>query len=374
MEDHHYCSIAPSDDNKEFKSYNNKSEVVPVGRSSALNLKPISTATSITTCIAAKSDSPVPFKDKSRKTVDSSKSVVSNRISKAKQTLTASTNHQATINNSSTVQQIGNDCFKRFFLQRQLDGTFVIVPFGSTAFCPSSKPSILKTVPLTTTVANSTTVSIITTSCGNTKSQNDLDYKSPVIILNENSMKINQSTELAIKIEPTFNQIASMADSNVTMSTLVNKPSHYGPLRSLNVDTPHHHLQSATTHIAQNRNIHALSKPDYFATSVMTEMTSPPPIVTSSTQKLPIEESNTFENGSKYQLQMQNQPNNLFEQNMLPPVETIFPGDRHLMNEGFFATLQQLQSEMITDKMVGQQTTIINDHHIDYYNKGKKFF
>lgn len=70
-------------------------------------------------------------------------------------------------------------------------------------------------------------------------------------------------------------------------------------------------------------------------------------------------------------------PGNQMEQNILvtslPPVETIFNGDRNLMVNGSIGNLSQTQSHQpMSTELLGSfaPTTIIDDHHIDYYGRG----
>ena len=187
---------------------------------------------------------------------------------------------------------------------------------------------------------------------------------------------VNSHFSLAGSLEQQTNNKSTAVDSKRNMSTLVNGPTQ-ASLGSQHRANTNSNYQTQP----QSRAILSALKHEQLS-STTSPLISPPPVVSSSSHKLGkiMEEADTYNptmgtNGNLANYLMQG--NNLLDQNSmlvtsLPPVETIFQGDRGMLN-GSMSNIQQQQQQVDDSDLAMNSfapTTIINEHHIDYYGQG----
>lgn len=363
VEDHHYCSLI------EFRE-NPTPALGDSSTKSLINCRGTANASSGKSTERSKSRKLAGTSIRKKRSKSSSTIV----LSKSRNVRGAKGKSSANACNLSASIPIGSDCFKRFYLQRQVGGTFVIVPVGEAATISRTDKSASKAL--------------------NSISLNSTEQ---LCILNEPNLKLEPLKTLmrinkaSLALDPAVAPHSSLADFTVgqakrpqikNTSDQESKPSVTigSAMRSQGNS---HYQQQQQPHLShsQSRAILSAAKHDTLTSTVsMTnnQLNSPPPVViSSSNMKLG---STSMEETDFFPLVKNSALTNfsgshIMDQNMLvaslPPVESIFSGDRGSVNSSHMANFQSSE-EQDFGMGIFAPTTIIHDQHIDYY--GGLFF
>lgn len=245
----------------------------------------------------------------------------------------------------ASLETTTSDCFKRFYLQRQTDGKFVIVPFvnGNNSVkrqkSPTKTANILKSLPTTTTL--------------------------PVVVLNQHNCKMQIDSFSPNLQNSRLNFAPSITESKGKMHEPVTSNSAAALFYLPNKMKVHSHHQPT---LASSQSQLMLDHPKQSKTNASRNaISSPMPIVSSTSHREAL--INDDITTRQHLTNFSDCPSS--KVSSLPSVDTIFNDRQMPLSSNVSNVCLSKFNKTITEQSFS--TTIYNDHYIDFYSQGNYF-